>query len=1226
MDNFNAMGGRNLRGGSREDRGRLLKRAILSIFLTATGLLGLTSPTALAAEEWANVSSFGSEILSHPLGLAVDQASGDVFVANVNTVQRFAPVSRTSPSVGFSNDTEGQITASFSFAFGVGIDNSCYLQRLSVVECASFETSTDPSNGEVYVVDSGTGEADKFIGPGRPQEGTVGHPEKLETIPPPKDLLAEPVDVAIDPSDGNVYVTDSQHNVLDVYGPGPSGQFLAQVPIKENEELKGLAFDSSGNDLYIVVGGNVDEFGPAGLFVRTIETSGSATAVAVDPATNDLYIAHAGGSITIYEETPIGPISLPGFETGISRPFGLAVDGITHAVYVSDFEGGVVRAYQLATFPETTTGPATPQTESTVKLTGQVNPDGIPVTACLFEYGTTTSYGKVAPCVPAQPGSGMSTVEVHADVEGLEPHTTYHYRLVASNESGTNNKALDETFTMPSKPIIGEESFADVGAYTVTVSVPINPAGSPTTFYVEYGDSEVYGQKTLAAHIGEGQSTATVSVQITELEAGMTYHFRAVATNSYGVMYGSDDIFATVPPATSSLPDGRLYEMVTPPDNYDADTYVPEAKGLEHAFEEGIGTTLPFQSSPEGDAVAYVGDPTIGGSASRGHGNGNQYVATRSVGGRWEQHDLDPLGHTVTYQGFSNDLSTGVLDACDSTPLAADAPGEEYDVLYSHAVGAPTSYQPLFTFNSPPNKSSNEFGGWATGVTDVSGCYLGREDRDGVAYAGASADFGHILFEANEALTPEAGSEIPSEAQNDLYDWDNGQLHLVNISPEGMPLPGAVFGSPRETSDREDPPDFSNVISANGSRIFWTDLANNNLYLRENDTKTTLISEDARFWTANGEGTEVFFTKEGDLYLYNVDSTVAKDLTPDGGVRGVLGTSEDGSYLYFVSTNILAPHAITGTPNLYLYHEGSVIFVAALSPEDESNVGEFAAGTFGDWAVNLGHRTAEVTPNGHSLVFMSRASLTGYRNGGLSEVYVYETESGRLLCVSCNPTGEETEPLTNGRIMAAFLPVSYENTHQRRWISDDGSRVFFDSRDSLVPQDINHKQDVYEWERDGSGSCRQDDGCIYLLSGGTSTSASWLLDASANGDDVFIATRAQLTPQDRNDNYDVYDVRVGVPPPTSLTCEGSGCQGIPPAPPIFATPASVTFGGVGNFEPAMVTKPPSKTVNRGRRLAKALKACRAKRDGRNKRVLCEGQARRRYDSKSKGTKLKKDKR
>ena len=182
----------------------------------------------------------------------------------------------------------------------------------------------------------------------------------------------------------------------------------------------------------------------------------------------------------------------------------------------------------------------------------------------------------------------------------------------------------------------------------------------------------------------------------------------------------------------------------------------------------------------------------------------------------------------------------------------------------------------------------------------------------------------------------------------------------------------------------------------------------------------------------------------------------------------------------------------------------------------------------GDWVQGLGHRTAEVTPDGQSLVFMSSQSLEavgyphGYPNEGLYEVYMYEAQGGQLFCVSCASNGapaQENEQAKAGEDpTAGYLPVSWSNTYQPRWISEDGSRVFFDSVEPLVPQDTNGKQDVYEWERDGSGSCEEADGCVYLLSGGTGGSASWLLDASADGDDVFIISRSELVPGDTYDS------------------------------------------------------------------------------------------------------------
>jgi hypothetical protein len=148
--------------------------------------------------------------------------------------------------------------------------------------------------------------------------------------------------------------------------------------------------------------------------------------------------------------------------------------------------------------------------------------------------------------------------------------------------------------------------------------------------------------------------------------------------------------------------------------------------------------------------------------------------------------------------------------------------------------------------------------------------------------------------------------------------------------------------------------------------------------------------------------------------------------------------------------------------------------------------------------------------------------------------------------------------------------------------------VFFDSGEPLLPTATNGWLNVYEWERAGTpdGSCPEGapgGGCVYLLSSGTDPENSYLIGADASGDNVFFVSRAQLTPADRGNEGDVvYDARVdGVQPPAAAACEGTGCQGVPPTPPIFATPSSVTFNGIGNFPPptpVVVVKPKTKTV------------------------------------------------
>src|SRR5258708_2150691 len=230
---------------------------------------------------------------------------------------------------------------------------------------------------------------------------------------------------------------------------------------------------------------------------------------------------------------------------------------------------------------------------------------------------------------------------------------------------------------------------------------------------------------------------------------------------------------------------------------------------------------------------------------------------------------------------------------------------------------------------------------------------------------------------------------------------------------------------------------------------------------------------------------------------------------------------------------------------------------------------------------------------------MSRLPLTGYDNGSIPEVFVYEADAGWIFCASCSPRG--AAPVAGAEYWeeerGGFVGMSGSNEFMSRWIDREGTQVYFVTGQPLVPQDTNRHLDVYEWESDGSGSCGQTAGCIDLLSSGSSPGNAYFVDASANGDDVFFTSRAQLVPRARDEAIKLYDARVdGGFPETSLSCTGTGCQGVPPAPPIFASPSSATFNGVGNFEPSapgktVTTKKRTAARARAERLAKALSAC-----------------------------------
>jgi hypothetical protein len=833
-----------------------------------------------------------------------------------------------------------------------------------------------------------------------------------------------------------------------------------------------------------------------------------------------------------------------------------------------------------------------------------------------------------------EPGSAASG-DVNSEVSGLLPLTRYTFCLVATNQNGSTFGPGVSFETKRVPPAVERESFVDVGSGSVELTAQINAENTPSEYRFEYATGTEYaagakyGGATATTSLGMGHETVSVPAQLSGLDPDTEYHFRVAVTNSAGeTVQGGDVVFKTLPAGILGLPDGRVFERVTPVENEGADVYIPKSFPYEALSEsEGVPTEKPFQAAADGNAVAYPGEPSAGGIGTGGPGWGNMYLAKRSTAG-WSQANIQPGGYFhATYQAFSSDLSVGFLASPSETglerglpPLSSEARGEGYYVLYGRS-SSDGSYQPFFTKTADIHRSRGEFGAFNAGESG-----LGAEHPP--VYAGSSADFGERLFEVDDALTAPA-VEGASRIEYNLYVSVEGRLSVVNVLPDGVSEPDATFGSTSfemEDGSGEDKrlPDFSHVISADGSRVFWTDLNTGALYLREDptasDARTALVSKGGRFWTATADGSKAFFT-QGDLYEYDVEMEGGRttDLTPGVEVAGVVGASDNGEYVYYVASN----------DELELWHDGSSTAIAALSPEDGEEAGALLTSKtkHGDWQPGLGSRTAEVTPDGRGVVFMSNRSLKavgypdGYQNDGLDEVYVYEAEGGQLFCASCNSSGEppqsnqETAAAFNPT--AAFLPISFSDTYMQRSISEGGGRVFFDSAEPLVPQDTNDKQDVYEWERDGVGSCREANGCIYLLSGGTGGSASWLLDASSSGDDVFIISRTELVPGDPYESFDVYDARAdGVPPLAPPACSGTGCQGVPPAPPIFATPASVTFDGVGDFPAPGGTagsgkgQPKAKVPTRAQRLASALKVCR--RQPKRKRTVCEARVRKRY--------------
>jgi hypothetical protein len=608
-----------------------------------------------------------------------------------------------------------------------------------------------------------------------------------------------------------------------------------------------------------------------------------------------------------------------------------------------------------------------------------------------------------------------------------------------------------------------------------------------------------------------------------------------------------------------TLPDCRGYELTMPP---------------VKDFPFGGGPGPVAVAARAGGAVAYDTYGPMPGSVAGTLEDFN--VARRGPSG-WlntpisaPQKPAPGQGQFPTTGGFSEDVSFQVFGSAD----------------------------PILTPGATPGVANYYMRNTETGGYDL----LAASGTEGFApfltVGGGSDDFSHVVLEAFEPLTPDA----PPTPATSIYDWVGGQLKNAGILPDGTPAPYAIVGGGAGGHGR-----VINAVSDDGSRIVFSDGLD--LYERINDTRTVLLTPSkrtppdpigpnlTRFWGASSDGRTAFFTSPeeltedantgedgsgnnndagNDLYSFEVDSETLTDLTVDStpadfetgaNVKGVIGNSDDGQYLYFVAVGKLAAGATSGALNLYVAHGSEIKYIGDLASADNGAWGDaqsIPGGYFG--------LTARVAPNG-DLAIQSSAQLTSYDNAGHSEVYRYAT-GGELTCVSCRPDG--SPPLGN----ATITPPSLE-TNITRFISDDGSRVFFNSTDAIVPADTNEKTDVYEWSK----------GEVHLISDGTSPFKATFQDASADGKDVFFATSARLVGQDIDSHEDLYDARVEggfpAPPPIPPGCVGEACRTGTSAVPGSETAASASFQGAPNPTPNKPRKHKKKSKSRKSKTCKS---------------------------------------
>jgi hypothetical protein len=716
-----------------------------------------------------------------------------------------------------------------------------------------------------------------------------------------------------------------------------------------------------------------------------------------------------------------------------------------------------------------------------------------------------------------------------------------------TTEGGLHGRVFK--FTPPVAPKLQGETAVEVGTSGAKLGAVVNPGGISAAYRFEYGTTTAYGHAVPfpEGDTGGGFQSRTVWAAANGLAPGTTYHYRAVVTGALGEpLAANDQTFTTATPTQSAcpneqfrtgfsanLPDCRAYELVTPPNKAGA---APDPPGEGNNVEGALRSNF---AAVDGSRISFATEAVLPGSPS----GGKSYVATRRPSG-WSSQNMFPPQHyygfecpqTLEANAYSADLSKAIIPMggnpeCGGPEpelVAGEPKGAENLFVRDNTVG---SYQLVNV--TPP------------GVTPAN-----------AAFDGASADLDHVVFGERAKLTPDALGGV----QN-LYEYSGGVVRLAMVLADGTPVAGAFAG-----------------ISPDGSKIFFA--YEGKLYARVNGTSTVQLDASQAGSSGGGgslqsvtaDGSQVFFTDDAsasltadtvpgsgtNLYRYAFATGQLTDLTPAGHaeVQGVLSVSEDGISVYFEAHGSLAAGATQGQPNPYLWHSGTTAFITPLAAVSRKE----------QW----------VSRNGAFFAFASTQRLTDYDNTDVNtgepdpEIYVYAAASDSLVCASCNPSGA---PPSRG--------VRLEAKHFPRNLSDNG-RVFFDTSEALLPADTNGRQDVYEYEPAGVGSCSDQAGCVSLISTGTGAIDTWFIEASPSGSDVFLLEQQQLVPQaTQEEARTIYDVRVNgglsepAAPPACTTADA--CRSAPaPQPSIFGAPPSQTFSGAGNLVVPLTTSPTAK--------------------------------------------------
>jgi len=765
-------------------------------------------------------------------------------------------------------------------------------------------------------------------------------------------------------------------------------------------------------------------------------------------------------------------------------------------------------------------------------LEGRVDPNGFAVGECRFLYGTTTNYAESTPCVPAAAslGSGNGDVSVTATTEPLDPNTTYHYRLQASNPGGTA-QGEDRTFTTgasgpdscPNAAIRAEQGAKALHLPDCMALEMVSPP-EKNQQYAREPSVSVDGDRVLF------RSSAAIGDTPLRIEAGGDYYVASRGPSGWQTASTSP------PPAfLQAEPEAPTVASLSPDFSHWfllAGTGGKRELGVSQTFQSGLGGAL----SPISPALTPL-DGSAGLLAI------NDSSADRS-------HVYLNPSHFTSY--LSGDPEPGGFRPESNTYVAGLDPG-----------GRPSLA--LLARDRDGKAWGGECGARLGGIepTQLKTIYL----ADGLRSQGAVSPDGRRAYFSTRPDQPAAGPCLSASKMR----------IMVREETATGPKIEELFQS---ECDRVAPACSTAVgdesyqgASVDQTRVYFT--TNLQLVNTDRDGSSESCSRDAAV-----PGCDLYVydsTKPAGERLTQVSAGDASDPTPGEGanvVSGITAISADGSHVYFASDHVLTEHenadgakAQEGHPNLYAYTYPAkeLAFVGTVAAADRGFANGSLFGGCSTWEngaypvpiMGTDAQGKQVGGDGHILLFRSKAALTGGDANGAADIFRYDADSGSLERISApEPGGSDAGAFdaetahSSGLSGPAFAATG-------RWVSEDGEAVVFRSAQPLVPGDVNGVVDAYMWRGDK----------LFRIPGTASAPRTPTL--SPDGSTVaFTSEEEKLLPADGDSAADVYVARVDggfPPPPPGPTCAGEdGCQGAPAASPGQIGAASSTFAGTGN--------------------------------------------------------------